>query len=184
MLPWMWWVVAGLLALMVLGSLWLWMRAAGRRLALPGLPPLPEKRAVRELEALRKVAPRLDAADFAAHLTEIIRTFLHRQTGVLARYATSPELLGDRPRRDLPPPPPVIATFREVLTASDTLKYGPATADRNVQTDALIDSALAAVRAVAAPPSPSPPSPSPPPPPQLPPLPPAQATAPAPAGPS
>jgi hypothetical protein len=162
MLPWMWWVAAGLLSLVLLVGLWFWMRAAGRRLALPGLPPLPEKRAVRELEALRKDAPALEAADFAARLTEIVRTFLHRQTGVLARYATSPELLGDRPRRDQPPPPPVIAAFREVLTASDALKYGPAMADRKVQTDALIDSALSAVRAVAAPRVPAPPPPLPP----------------------
>jgi hypothetical protein len=41
----------------------------------------------------------------------------------------------------------VIAAFREVLTASDALKYGPTVADRTVQTDALIDSALAAVKA-------------------------------------
>jgi hypothetical protein len=93
------------------------------------------------LESLRLAAPKLGADDFAAKLSEIIRTFLHRQTGVLARYATSPEILGDRPRADQPPPPPVIAAFR------DALKYGPTVADRTVQTDALIDSALAAVKA-------------------------------------
>jgi hypothetical protein len=114
---------------------------------LPGLPPQPEKLAVRALNSLRLAAPKLGADDFAAKLSEIIRTFLHRQTGVLARYATSPEILGDRPRADQPPPPPVIAAFREVLTASDALKYGPTVADRTVQTDALIDSALAAVKA-------------------------------------
>ena len=146
-LPWIWWVAAGVLAVMLLASLFLWMRSVGRRLALPGLPPRPEKLAVRALESLRLAAPKLGADDFAAQLSEIIRTFLHRQTGVLARYATSPEILGDRPRADQPPPPPVIAAFREVLTASDALKYGPTVADRTVQTDALIDSALAAVKA-------------------------------------
>jgi hypothetical protein len=146
-LPWIWWVAAAVLAVMLLAGLFLWMRSMGRRLALPGLPPQPEKLAVRALNSLRLAAPKLGADDFAAKLSEIIRTFLHRQTGVLARYATSPEILGDRPRADQPPPPPVIAAFREVLTASDALKYGPTVADRTVQTDALIDSALAAVKA-------------------------------------
>ena len=150
-MPWIWWVAAGVLAVMLLAGLFLWMRSVGRRLALPGLPPRPEKLAVRALESLRLAAPKLGADDFAAQLSEILRTFLHRQTGVLARYATSPEILGDRPRVDQPPPPPVIAAFREVLTASDALKYGPVTPDRTVQTDALIDSALIAVRAASAP---------------------------------
>ena len=146
-MPWIWWAAAAVLAVVLLAGLFLWMRSVGRRLALPGLPPRPEKLAVRALESLRLAAPNLGADDFAAQLSEIIRTFLHRQTGVLARYATSPEILGDRPRADQPPPPPVIAAFREVLTASDALKYGPTVADRTVQTDALIDSALAAVKA-------------------------------------
>ncbi len=146
-MPWIWWAAAAVLAVVLLAGLFLWMRSVGRRLALPGLPPRPEKLAVRALESLRLAAPKLGADDFAAQLSEIIRTFLHRQTGVLARYATSPEILGDRPRADQPPPPPVIAAFREVLTASDALKYGPTVADRTVQTDALIDSALAAVKA-------------------------------------
>lgn len=145
-LPWMWWVAAcGLAVLLVLG-LYLWMRSVGRRLALPGLPLRPDKMAAQSLEALRQVSPKLNADDFAARLSEIVRTFLHRQTGVLARFATSPEILGDRHRADQPPPPPVIASFRDVLTASDALKYGPTVADRTVQTDALIDSALAAVK--------------------------------------
>ena len=146
-MPWIWWAAAAVLAVVLLAGLFLWMRSVGRRLALPGLPPQPEKLAVRALNSLRLAAPKLGADDFAAKLSEIIRTFLHRQTGVLARYATSPEILGDRPRADQPPPPPVIAAFREVLTASDALKYGPTVADRTVQTDALIDSALAAVKA-------------------------------------
>lgn len=146
-LPWMWWVAVGVLAVFLLAGLFLWMRSVGRRISLPGLPARPDKLAVKALEALRQAAPQLGADDFAVRLSGIVRTFLHRQTGVLARFATSPEILGDRPRADQPPPPPVTAAFREVLTASDALKYGPAAADRNVQTDALIDSALAAVKA-------------------------------------
>ena len=158
-MPLIWWVAASVLAGLLLVGLFLWMRSVGRRLTLPGLPPQPEKLAVRALESLRQAAPKLGAEAFAAQLSEILRTFLHRQTGVLARFATSPEILGDRPRADQPPPPPVIAAFREVLTASDALKYGQGSADRTVKTDALIDSALVAVRAAAAPPPPiSPPT--------------------------
>lgn len=156
-MPWIWWVAAAVLAVVLLAGLFLWMRSVGRRLALPGLPPRPVNLAVRALESLRLAAPKLGAEAFAAQLSEIVRTFLHRQTGVLARYATSPEILGDRPRADQPPPPPVIAAFRDVLTASDALKYGPVTPDRTVQTDALIDAALLAVRAAATPLTPAPP---------------------------
>ena len=149
MLPWMWWVAAGALAIMLLAGLFLWMRAVSRRIALPKLPANPDKIAVQDLELLRQLAPRLSADDFAARLSEIVRTFLHRQTGVLAKFATSPEILGDRPRADQPPPPPAIPAFREVLTASDALKFGPTESGRAVQTDALIDSTLAAVKAAA-----------------------------------
>jgi len=150
-MPWIWWVAAVVLAMVLLAGLFLWMRSVRRRLALPGLPPRPAKLAVRALESLRLAAPKLGAEAFAAQLSEIVRTFLHRQTGVLAHYATSPEILGDRPRADQPPPPPVIAAFRDVLSASDAMKYGPVTPDRTVQTDALIDSALIGVRAASAP---------------------------------
>ncbi len=169
----MWWVAAGVLIVLLLAGLFLWMRSAGRRLALPGLPALPDKVAVRALESLRQSTPQLGPDAFAERLSDIVRTFLHRRTGVLAHFATSPEILGDRPRADQPPPPPVIAAFREVLTASDALKYGPVVADRKVQTDALIDSALAAVRAAVALPPAAKPFPSPPP--AVPPLPPTHA---------
>lgn len=147
MLPWMWWVAAGVLAILLLAGLFLWMRAVSQRISLPKLPAQPDNIAVRALEALRQAAPTLSADDFAARLSEIVRTFLHRQTGVLAKFATSPEILGDRPRADQPPPPPMITAFREVLTASDALKYGPTESSRAVRTDALIDSTLAAVKA-------------------------------------
>lgn len=147
MLPWMWWVAAGVLAILLLAGLFLWMRAVRQRISLPKLPAQPDNIAVRALEALRQAAPTLSADDFAARLSEIVRTFLHRQTGVLAKFATSPEILGDRPRADQPPPPPMITAFREVLTASDALKYGPTESSRAVRTDALIDSTLAAVKA-------------------------------------
>lgn len=157
----MWWVGAVVLTVLVVGLIWLWLRAMQRRLALPALPPLPQRIAEKALEALRQQAADLKPEVFAARLTDIIKTFLHRQTGVLARFATSPEILGDRISPDRPPPPPVISAFRKVLTDADALKYGPVH-DRKVQTDALIDSALEAVRIASTPRKPPVPPPLPP----------------------
>jgi len=145
--PWIWWLAAGVLGMALLIGLFLWMRAVGRRMRIPGLPPSPEQVAVGALETLRQAAPGLAADEFAQKLSGIVRTFLHRQTGVLALFETSPEILGDRRSQHTPPPIPAIGAFRQVLTDSDALKYGPAVADRKVQTDALIDAALSAVRA-------------------------------------
>lgn len=153
-LAWGWWVAAALLALVLLTLLGLWLRTAMRRPRLPALPGRPEKIALGELESLRQQAGSLSAEEFATCLSGIVRTFLQRQTGVLALYATSPEILGDRPRAGDPPPPPAIAAFRDTLLASDELKYGAPRADRSSQIHGLIDSAMEAVRLAALPPQP------------------------------
>lgn len=145
--PWLWWAGVAVTSLLLLYSCFVWLQGVGRRAALPRLPARAEKRAIKELHALRKRGASLGADAFAAQLSDIIRTFLHRNMGVLARFSTSPEILGDRPRADQPPPPPAVAAFREVLTASDALKYGPQDNNRNAQTDSLIDAAISAVRA-------------------------------------
>lgn len=163
--PWGWWIAASVLALVLLTLLFLWLRALSRRVSLPGLPSRPEKAALRELEVLRGQVETLSPQEMATRLSGVVRTFLQRQTGVLALYATSPEILGDRPRAGEPPPPPVVGAFRDVLQASDALKYG---SPRNpaLQARELIDAAVQAVRLAALPlgtpppmPPPAPPSP-------------------------
>ncbi|MES2708199.1 MAG: DUF4381 family protein [Verrucomicrobiota bacterium] len=149
---WGWWIAAVVLGLVILVSFFLWLRAFRRRVRLPALPSNPEKAALRELEALRGQADTLAPEEFATELSGVVRIFLQRQTGVLALYATSPEILGDRPRAGDPPPPPAIAAFREVLQASDALKYGAPHADLAHRTRELIDSAIHAVRLAALPP--------------------------------
>lgn len=153
-LAWGWWVAAAVLALILLTLLGLWLRTAVRRPRLPALPGRPEKIALGELESLRRQAGSLSPEEFATRLSDIVRTFLQRQTGVLALYATSPEILGDRPQPGNPPPPPAMAAFRKVLLASDELKYGAPGADRSTQIHGLIDFAIEAVRLAALPPQP------------------------------
>ncbi len=153
-LPWLWWLLVAFFALLLLSTLFLWLRSAARRWALPSLPGKPLKRALQDLAALRQRAPSLSAQHFAAQLSHILRTFLHRHSGVLAHFATSPEILGDRPGPDRPPPPPAIAAFRHVLSATDALKYGPPAPLPPDKASALLDDAAAAIQAAAAPPSP------------------------------
>lgn len=144
--PWAWWLAAALLGLLLITLLFIWFRAVGRRAGFPSLPPSPAHAAASQLESLRREAPALSADAFAAALSEIIRIFLQRQTGIPALFSTSPEILGDRPRPHEPPPPPALAAFRQLLTDSDALKYGPTGPDQSPQKDAIIDSALAAIQ--------------------------------------
>lgn len=162
--PWLWWAGVAALSLMVLIGIVLWIRSARRRVRFPGLPSLPEKIALQALESLRQRAEVLTPEEFANELSQTVRTFLQRQTGILALYSTSPEMLGERSRPDEPPPPPAITAFREVFLASDILKYGAPRTDKTTQTGQLIDSAIAAIRLAALPPAaasaaPSPPAP-------------------------
>lgn len=151
--PWLWWTGVAVLSLIVLAGLIFWIRSARRRVRFPGLPSLPEKMALQALESLRQRAESLSPESFADELSQTVRTFLQRQTGLLALYATSPEILGERPRPGEPPPPPAITAFREVLQASDAVKYGAPRADKLTHAGQLIDSAMAAVRLAALPPA-------------------------------
>ena len=160
-LPWLWWLGAAILALLLLTGLFLALRAAARRWSLPALPLPPENQALRDLDALRHRAPSLSPENFAAQLSHILRTFLHRHSGILAHFATSPEILGDRPSPSLPPPPPAVAAFRAVLHASDTLKFGPPSPSDPASSTALLDAARTAIQAAAAAPIPPPPLPPP-----------------------
>jgi hypothetical protein len=154
--PWLWWTGVAVLSLLVLAGLVLWIRSARRRVRFPGLPSLPEKIALQALESLRQRADSLPPEEFANELSQTVRTFLQRQTGVLALYSTSPEMLGERSRPGEPPPPPAITAFREVFLASDVLKYGAPRADKTTQATQLIDSAIAAIRLAALPPAAAP----------------------------
>jgi len=147
---WWWWVAAVLLGLIICGIATVLIAALTRRASLPGVPVRPEKQALREIKALRRRAGELDGPAFGAALTEIVRAFLHRRTGMPARFATTEQILGRARRADDPPPPPVVANFAPVLEGCDALKFGGGTAAR----DSLLDAAEAAVKSLATAPPP------------------------------
>ena len=145
-----WWLLAGVMVAVVLMLGWMWLRAVSRRLAVPGLPPEAAREALRRLEELG-ARQNADGLVVAGEVSEIIRHYLDRSTGVMARYATTPELMG-RVRRRVPPPLPAVAVFEGVLAACDRVKYGAGAEERA----ALIASAVAAVEASRAAPLPEP----------------------------
>jgi hydantoinase/carbamoylase family amidase len=140
---WWWWVAAVLLGLIVLGIAAGLIAALARRASLPGVPVRPEKLALREIKALRRRAGELDGPAFGAALTEIVRAFLHRRTGMPARFATTEQILGRSRRADDPPPPPLVVNFAPVLEGCDTLKFGGGTPAAR---ESLLDAAEAAVK--------------------------------------
>jgi hypothetical protein len=120
---WWWWAGAAMLGLIVVVLLIWGLASLFRRAALPSIPPSPEKVALRQLKALRKSASSLAPPDFGSELSGIIRAFLHRRMGMLARFATTEEILGTARRPDDAPPPPMTGAFSRVLEACDELKF-------------------------------------------------------------
>ena len=137
-----WWLLAGIMGLLLLMFIvWALIRWA-RRLGQPTLPPAAAREALRRLEALRR-SPPSDPAMLGAEVSALIRHYLDRCAGVMARYATTPELMG-RVRRHRPPPLPVVTCFDAVLEACDRLKFGVPAAGAASE---LIAAAMAAVEA-------------------------------------
>lgn len=144
---WWWWAGAGILGLIVLALLIWLMVVLTRRAMVPGAPPRPEKLALRELKNLRRQAAAMSAPEFGGALSGVVRSFLHRRMGLLARYATTEEILGQSRRRDQAPPPPLAAAFSSVLEGCDAMKFGTGSAaDR----EALLSAAESAVHTVTA----------------------------------
>jgi hypothetical protein len=142
---WWWYAGAGVLGLIVLGLLIWGLIVMARRVSVPAAPVRPEKLALRELKHLQKQSAGLTAFQFGTALSDIVRTFLHRRVGMLARYATTEEILG-RSRADTQaPPPPLVTAFAEVLEDCDALKFGPGSATARGE---LISKAEAAFRSV------------------------------------
>jgi hypothetical protein len=148
---WWWWVAAVLAGLVLLGVAAGVMTAMVRRASLPGVPVKPEKLALRALKSLRRRAGELDGPAFGVALTEIVRTYLHRRTGMPARFATTEQILGRTRRPDDPPPPPPVVNFAPVLEGCDALKFGGGTAAAR---ESLLDAAEAAVRTLSSAPPP------------------------------
>lgn len=144
---WWWWVGAIVLGLIVLGVVIGICAGLVQRAGVPATPGRPEKLALREIKALRGRASMLESPAFGAALSEIIRSFLHRRMGMLARFATTEEILGKSRRRHEAPPPPLVSAFESVLEGCDALKFGSAA---GVARDRLLADAETALHAVAA----------------------------------
>jgi Domain of unknown function (DUF4381) len=158
--PWGWWVAAGVAAVILLG-LGIWLAVMlWRRAAIPAAPARPEKRALRELKALRKSAGAMAPAEFGAALSGVVRSFLNRRLGLLANVSTTQELLGRAASSHEAPPPPLAQVFSHVLDACDALKFGATTQPDRAALIAETEAAMHTVqRALSSPP----PAPSPPP---------------------
>ncbi len=123
--PWVWWGV-GVLALSVASVLYRVLRQPA--CLRPPPPPLANHvQAMTMLEFLRPTATTMPSAELAARVTEVMRTYLHRQFGVLARFRTTQEILAQRRDPRTPPPIPALRAFEEFFQTADTLNYGPAT---------------------------------------------------------
>jgi hypothetical protein len=144
---WWWYAGAGVLGLILLGLLVWWVSALLRRAAVPAAPVRPEKLALRELKQLQKQSTGLSGFQFGTALSEIVRTYLHRRMGMLARFATTEEILGKARPADQAPPPPLVTSFSEVLEGCDALKFGPGNAAIREELIAKAEAAFNAVNA-------------------------------------
>ncbi len=166
---WWWWAGAVVLGLILLAVLIWGVTILVRRASVPPIPPRPEKLALRELKQLKKTAGTLSASEFGTALSGIVRSFLHRRAGVLARFATSQEILGTSRTAGQAPPAPLAAPFATVLEECDALKFGPGTAALREDLIAKTEAALHEVHdtlkhhvipAIESPPVPAPPTPA------------------------
>ncbi len=152
---WWWWAGAVVLGLIVLALLIWGLRVFFLRISMPAAPARPEKVALRELRALRKRADSLSPREVGCQLADLIRAFLHRRTGLLAKFATTEELTGRSRRPDQAPPPPLAAAFAAVLDGCDALKFGASSVDARVQLLAAAEAALREVSAAVKHPAPT-----------------------------
>jgi hypothetical protein len=119
---WLWLTLACTTLLIAWGLVWLTRKPA---LPQPPAPPLANHvMAMTLLEELRPQSAQLSGKELAARVTEIIRTYLHRQFGILARYRTSQEILAQRRNPNSPPALPAVRAFEDFLLTSDSLNYG------------------------------------------------------------
>jgi len=124
-----WQVFAGVVVVVLLGTLWLWWRWRARRAAPPPLPRSALDQLRDHLASLQSNPEALPARDLGHEVAGAVRSYLQREHGLMARYRTTEELFGTHrgPRRaDAPPPLPFLRPFAEVFTRCDSLKFdGP-----------------------------------------------------------
>ena len=121
-----WMVFGGVVALVVLGLLWLWWRRRTRHQAPPLLPRSPLDQLRDRLASLQSSPEPLPATQLGHEVAGAVRSYLQREHGLMARYRTTEELFGTHrgPRRsEAPPPLPFLQPFAEVFTRCDALRF-------------------------------------------------------------
>jgi hypothetical protein len=140
---WPYWIWLALVALLFFFGLALRHLLRKPTLELPPAAPLSsDVMALRLLEELRPASQSLSTPELAARVTEVIRTYLHRQFGILARYRTTQEILAQRRDPSTPPPAPALRHFEDFLLETDALNYGQNTE----ASQSLIDRAMDTIR--------------------------------------
>jgi len=157
---WWWWLLAALVAALTLISVFTLLRKLIRHFQFPATPPDPAREAIRQLETLQRKAPDPTAMETAASVSSIIRHYLDRLSGIMARYTTTEEIMGHS-RRPSPPPTPAISACEAILACCDQIRFG----NTSIPPATLISNALTAIRTSQAAPAPTaPPTPEQPPP--------------------
>lgn len=142
-LTWPTWVWISLLAGVILLGITVYYKLRRPSLVLPPAPPLATNElAIMLLEDLRSQATTLPAAEMAARVTEIIRTYLHRQFGILARFRTTQEILAQRRDLTMPPAAPALRHFEDFLLRSDAYNYNR----DDAPAPTLVDEAIETIR--------------------------------------
>jgi hypothetical protein len=134
---WFW----GVILAIVLLAAWALTRVLRKpEIQHPPAPPLANHvMAMTLLEEIRPLATELPPKELAARVTEIMRTYLHRQFGILARYRTSQEILAQRGDPNRPPALPAVRAFEDFLLTTDALNYGGVTSAPQSFIDEAID---------------------------------------------
>jgi hypothetical protein len=140
-----WLVFAAVVVVMALGVLWLWWRSRERNRRAPPLPLSAQEEARRRLAHLESLAPQLEGPALGQQVCEVIRHYLERQHGLLARYRTTEELLG-AVHNLTTPPLPFLRPFAGVLRRCDDLKFA-GFAFPSTERSALVRETLAALNA-------------------------------------
>ena len=129
--PWGIWIAAAVLALLCAGMLVWWLRRRKPAAATP------EEIARRELSRLRAGGDLMDAGEFAAAVSGVLRSFIERRFGIAAPKRTTEEFLhevlaGTHGLADR------IDALRAFLRACDAAKFGGGGLDKLEREDLLL----------------------------------------------
>jgi hypothetical protein len=147
---WWWWLLAALVTTLALITVFTLLRKLIRHFRFPTTPPDPASEAIRQLEALQRKTPNPSVAETAASVSVIVRHYLDRLSGIMARYTSTEEIMG-RARKPAPPPTPAISACEAILASCDQIRFG----NSPVPPATLISEALNAIRMSQAAPAPA-----------------------------